>query len=66
MIGKPKYKMGDKVSFNYPKYGVLSGTIEIIDKWGVFEDATDVHYDILGELNNEPCLFKHIRETNII
>ncbi len=59
MIGKPKYKLNDKVVFtidNKTKFG----SIYIIDKFGTFFDDSDVSYDILVESEN--CLYKHIRE----
>ena len=64
MIGKPKYNYGDIVSFNINNI-IYQGTIEIIDKYGTFFDDSDVYYDVLIIKDNEPCLFKHIREDNI-
>lgn len=62
MIGNPKYKYGDIVQFNIN--GVKKvGKIEIIDKYGIFFDNTDVFYDVLVE--PELCLYKHIREDHI-
>ena len=73
MIGKPKYKYEDKVKFSLNDK-IYEGTIYIIDKYGTWEDSSDVSYDILVE---EPkyasdinpkgeCLYKHIKETLII
>jgi hypothetical protein len=60
MIGKPKYKHKDKVSFKiFDK--IYNGEIHIIDKYGVFEDNTDVYYDIL--VND--TIYKHIKESSI-
>ena len=71
MLGKPKYTYDDKVKFKIKrdnKEYELIGTIEIIDKYGTFEDNSDVSYDIMVDKcpwNNEPCLFKHFREDRI-
>ena len=62
MIGYPKYKEGDVVTFCID--GVeKTGTIEIVDAYGTFEDCTEVSYDIL--VNEENVLYKHLRETGI-
>ena len=63
MIGKPKYKLGDKVIFrvgNFTKCGV----IEVVDKWGTFMDKSDVSYDII--VDEENMLYKHFTESLII
>lgn len=72
MKGNPKYNYGDEVSF---KLGdkIYSGNIYIIDKYGTFEDDSDVSYDIMvkdekyiDNVNTEgKCLFKHINERLI-
>ena len=67
MKGYPKYKINDRVSFILEgiKY---EGTIYIVDKFGTFDkygtwdNPLDVSYDIMGEYNGKPCLFKHITE----
>lgn len=59
MLGKPQYKVNDSVQFlfgNEKKQGV----VYIVDAYGVYEDKSDVHYDILVEPEN--CLYKHIHE----
>ena len=71
MIGKPKYKVSDKVKFKIKredKEYELVGEVYIIDKYGTFEDNSDVSYDIMVDKcpwNNEPCLFKHFVESSI-
>ena len=62
MLGKPKYNYGDTVSFVIDNK-VKTGTIYIVDKYGTFEDDSDVSYDIMVE--NENCLYKHIKETGV-
>lgn len=72
MLGKPKYKLDDKVKFTCIKENgekvELCGTIYIIDKYGTFEQSEDVSYDVMVE--NDPnyecgCLYKHIRESSL-
>lgn len=60
MIGEPKYKLGDNVSFQFGK-DAYKGIIAVVDPYGVLEDSSDVHYDILAD----NCLYKHIKETDV-
>lgn len=66
MKGKPKYKIGDNVSFIFNDEK-LSGTVFIVDAYGTFEDPTDVSYDIMVEDDNayNKCLYKHINEKSV-
>ena len=69
MLGKPKYKLEDKVSFKLSDNKQLTGNIMIIDKYGTFEQNEDVSYDILVNACDEypnGYLFKHISESLII
>lgn len=62
MIGHPKFKIDEKVKFDF--YGQEKvGTVYIVDKFGTFEDNTDVSYDILVEEEN--ILYKHFNEKYI-
>lgn len=63
MIGKPKYKYDQPVSFRLGDK-TYSGIIAIIDRYGTFEDDSDVSYDIYSKEEN--VLYKHIREDLII
>lgn len=72
MLGKPKFKLDDKVKFDIKykdKTYTLFGTIYIIDAYGTFEQNEEVSYDIMvkeGDFPIElPCLFKHIRESEV-
>ena len=68
MIGKPKYKIGDKVSFKLEDT-IYTGYVHIVDTYGTFENSSDVSYDIMIENwgpKKEKCLFKHINEYLII
>lgn len=64
MLGKPKFKHGDKVRFKVNDTVEKVGSIYIIDKWGTFFDKSDVSYDIMVE--DENCLYKHFNEGCII
>lgn len=62
MLGKPKYKEGDTVTFLWE--GVTkTGGILIVDPWGTFHDPSDVSYDIVVE--DENMLYKHINERYV-
>lgn len=68
MIGKPKYKIGDKVSFKLEDT-TYTGYVHIVDAYGTFDNSSDVSYDIMVENwgpKKEKCLFKHINEYLII
>jgi hypothetical protein len=60
MIGHPKYKRSDVVTFKC-RDDVKTGTIYIVDSWGTFEQNDEPSYDIMVESEN--CLYKHIRES---
>lgn len=62
MLGKPKYKLFEKVCFEFDN-DVKIGSIYVVDKYGTCEDETDVSYDILVEEDN--MLYKHINEKYI-
>lgn len=65
MIGKPKFKYGDIVEFNYNNEKIV-GTIEIIDSYGTFFDESDVSYDIMcGNYKGKPMFFKHVKERMV-
>lgn len=63
MKGHPKYQYGNLVKFEL-NGEIKEGTVYIIDKYGTFEDDSDVSYDIL--VGNENCLYKHINEKYIL
>ena len=65
MLGKPKFKHGDKVKFTLQ--GVTyHGFVYIIDEYGTFEDNSDVSYDVMindwGDNRDKECLVKHLTE----
>lgn len=62
MIGKPKFKVNDSVNFIIGNTKRI-GTVFIVDKYGTFEDNSDVSYDIFVESEN--MLYKHINEKYV-
>ena len=73
MIGKPKYKVGDKVSFKIKDDGetfIINGKVYIVDAYGTFEQNEEPSYDIMAEEShydkNSPCLYKHVRESLLL
>lgn len=72
VIGKPKYKLGDTVSFYLKLQNgrtvICTGTIEIIDAYGTFEQSVQPSYDIMVDKwldTNEKCFVKHIVESDL-
>ena len=70
-LGKPKYKVGEKVCFvcGKDRDQEAKGRICIIDAYGTREQQEEVSYDILGSRSEVPdkrVLFKHIRESEIV
>ena len=61
MKGNPKFKYEEKVKFKFNDE-IKEGTIYIIDKYGTWDDSSDVSYDIISIYNGKECLFKHITE----
>ena len=76
MIGKPKYKVDDEVSFKIKDMKkieyTLTGRVYIVDAYGTFEQNEEPSYDVMVEsgdyplLTSYPCLFKHIRESRVL
>lgn len=68
MIGKPKFRQQDLVSFTFPINGIetkLDGAIYIVDAFGTFEQDEEPSYDIEALYNGEIALFKHVRESDV-
>lgn len=65
----PKYTYGDTVLFMINDQEII-GTIEIVDRYGTFEQNEEPSYDIMVEEsplhNGERCLYKHIRESRVL
>ena len=65
MKGFPKYKIGDKVHFEFTvedKKYAEDGEVVVVDKYGTFEDDSDVCYDIRLE---DGSWWKHISEKYV-
>ena len=69
MLGKPKYNKGDLVEFDIDyedKTYIVQGKVEIIDRWGTWDNETDVSYDVMADNSfMGPCFFKHITEKSL-
>ena len=63
MKGRPKFKEGEKVAFTFGNIATKEGIVYIVDKYGTFDNPTDVSYDILVESEN--MLYKHITESKV-
>ena len=65
MKGFPKFKIGDKVHFEFTisnkKYS-KDGEIVIVDEYGTQDDGSDVSYDIKLE---DGSWWKHINEKYV-
>lgn len=59
MKGRPKFKVGDEVCFDW-KGATKAGVIWTVDKYGTFDDPSDVSYDIF--VKKENMLYKHFTE----
>lgn len=62
MRGNPKYKVGDRVRFEF-NGELVDGKVYIVDTFGTWEDPSDVSYDVMSD---QECLYKHIREDYIL
>lgn len=62
MIGHPKYKRNDVVSFKFND-AIKTGTVYIVDAYGTFEQNEEPSYDIFVESEN--TLYKHVRESKV-
>lgn len=63
IIGMPKFKRNDMVVFKF-RDDEKCDMIQIVDAYGTFEQDDEPSYDICVEEEN--CLYKHIRETDIV
>lgn len=63
MLGKPKFTYGDVVEFRHGN-DTKTGIVAIVDRYGTWEDGSDVSYDILNK--DENILYKHFREDYVI
>ena len=61
----PKYEKGDVVKFQFSSImdDTIEGMIEIVDRYGTFEQNEEPSYDIYRFENN--TLYKHVRESTV-
>ena len=59
MLGEPKYRNGDKVSFEIDDR-VWEGNVCIVDAYGTFEYLEDVSYDIMVDIGPKGELYLSI------
>ncbi|MCM1048531.1 MAG: metallophosphoesterase [Clostridiales bacterium] len=59
-VGRPRYKVGDRVLFYPDERRDYAGTIVVVDAYGTMADSTQVHYDIKTQ---DGFLYKHVPET---
>ena len=68
MLGKPKFKREDMVTFKI-KIGEevkkIDGAIYIVDAYGTSEQNEEPSYDIEAFYEGRVELFKHIRESMV-
>lgn len=67
MFLAPKYLEGDSVTFTIDGH-TLTGKVYIVDR-GIWEDPNNVYYDIMAPMIGDEktdCLYKHIREDEIL
>lgn len=57
------YNYQDKVKFQW-KDGAKDGYIEIIDRFGTFEQRDEPSYDIMNY--EDACLYKHVPQSLIV
>lgn len=62
ILGKPRYRIGDIVSFT-ARDGIKEGKVLIVDAYGTFDQNDEPSYDILVESEN--CLYKHVIESEV-
>lgn len=68
MLGNPKYKREDRVSFNFEIEGEMQridGVIYVVDPFGTSEQKAEVSYDIEAFFRGGVTLFKHVLESDI-
>ncbi len=65
ILAPPKYALGDIVRFKGTDGNVCTGKIRVVDPYGTMEQDEEPSYDIEDE-GDDPCLYKHIRESWLI
>lgn len=66
MLGKPKYKYGDRVRFSSQQEAKV-GIVAIVDAYGSWTVPEEPSYDIMATNDSGGCcLYKHIAEQYIV
>lgn len=68
MLGQPKFKQPDLVSFNFEIEGEMQridGVIYVVDPNGTIEQQEEPSYDIEAFYRGQIVLFKHVRESEV-
>lgn len=63
-VGNPLYKIDDRVAFeidNEDEKIRITGTVAIVDGYGIFGNNSKAYYDVMGDEPNR-IFFKHIPE----
>lgn len=66
MLGQPKFKVEDRVSFTFEIEGTskkIDGVVYVVDAEGTAEQTEEPSYDIEAFYQGEVVLFKHVRES---
>ena len=68
MLGKPKFKREDMITFEVElndELRKIDGVIYIVDAYGTSDQNEEPSYDIEAFYDGEVMLFKHIRESQV-
>ncbi len=70
-IGQPRYSFREPVCFHIldregGKETIKEGVVRIVDAFGTFGQHEEPSYDIEVTENNKVCLYKHIRESDVL
>ncbi|MBQ4165344.1 MAG: DUF1653 domain-containing protein [Oscillospiraceae bacterium] len=67
IAGRPMYKHGDNVRFEWNNGVIKAGIIKIVDSFGTFEQREEPSYDLsVSDELSEHTLYKHVRESDIL
>ncbi len=69
--GNPKYRVGDPVKVKVKNretddYEIKTGEVYIVDAYGTIGQKEEASYDVMVGEGEDRCLYKHIRESEII
>lgn len=64
ILGRPKYRRGDCVSFAWGVNDLKEGTVFVVDANGTYEQNLEPSYDIWVE--EDGCIYKHICESELL